>query len=107
MRSSSLVIAGIAVLHLAVSGLLLLVSAGASHSALETGAESSLLAQLSGAAGRMLLYPVFIPGTGLLPRTSGPAGWALLILNSLVWGGAAYLLLRTVQTRRERRVRTA
>jgi hypothetical protein len=107
MRSSYLLIAGIAVVHLAASGLLLLAGAGASLGAIETGAGLSPLAQLSGAAGRMLLYPLFIPATELLPRMSGAAGWTLLILNSLLWGGAAYLLLRVVRGRRVRRLRTA
>ncbi|HEY0021170.1 MAG TPA: hypothetical protein VGC13_33010 [Longimicrobium sp.] len=107
IRNRYLLVPGIAVLHLAVSGLLLLGGTGASLGAVETGAELSLLAQLSNAAGRMLLYPVFIPVTELFPRSSGGMGWALLILNSLVWAGTAYLLLRVVRARRVRRFRTA
>lgn len=107
MRSSYILVAGVALLHLAVSGLLLLVGAGASLTALESGVRQPILAQVSSLAGRVLLFPVFIPGSEWLSRSSGAVGWALLILNSLVWGAAFYGLLRVLRSRRSRRIHTA
>ena len=104
MWRSFLVLAGVAVLHLVLSAVLLLAGAGASLGALETGSELPLLGQVAHAAGRVLLYPVFIPATERFAQSSGGWGWALLSLNSLVWAAGCYLLLRLVRKGRMRRV---
>jgi hypothetical protein len=92
-------------LHLVVSGGLLLAGAGASMERLESGTEagSAWLGQIADVAGHILLYPVFIPGNALLGSTSGPVSWLLLIGNSLVWATAVHLLARLVASRRARR----
>ncbi|MCA1791954.1 MAG: hypothetical protein LC667_19530 [Thioalkalivibrio sp.] len=93
-----------ALLHLAVSGGLLLAGAGASLERLESGTQagSAWLERVAGTAGHILLYPIFIPGNALLGRTPGPVSWLLLIANSLVWAMAVYLLARLVANRRGR-----
>ena len=105
MWRSYLVPAGVAALHLVLSAVLLLVGAGVSLGALETGSELPLLEQVARAAGRVLLYPVFIPATESFAQSWGGWGWALLSLNSLVWAAGCYLLLRLVRKGRMRRVR--
>lgn len=93
----------LSVLHLAVSGALLMASAGASLARLDTGADPAGATRIVDAVGRALLYPIFIPGTTFLGTTSGSVGWLLLLANSLVWGVAVHLLLRWM---RESRTRT-
>lgn len=107
MRSPYLLVPSAALLHLAVSGLLLLLSAGASLGTFERGPNQALLAQVLNTTGTILLYPVFIPATGLLTRPSSTVAWVLLILNSFVWAAAAVLLLKLVRARTIRRARTA
>jgi hypothetical protein len=102
LRRHYVLIPSIAALHLAASVALLLTSAGASLDRLETGSSPPLLERISSAVGNVLLYPVFIPFSGVLGMSSGVIGWMLLILNSLVWAAAVKYLLQIATAHRRR-----
>lgn len=88
----------IAVLHLGVSGALLLSNAGSSLGRLESGEAPGGLGQVAAAVGQLLLYPLFIPASARF-RSSGPVSWLLLIGNSLVWAALIYFLVRLAARR--------
>jgi hypothetical protein len=102
MRRHFILIPSLTVLHLVASVALLLASAGASLARLETGASLSVAEQISSAAGNILLYPVFVPSSGVPSRSSGGIGWMLLIINSLVWAAVITYLLHIATVHRRR-----
>lgn len=102
MRRDYLLLPGIAAMHLALSGLLMLLGGGASLAAIETGGELSSLSRGAGVAAEILLHPLFIPASEWLPKSSGVVGWAVLILNSFLWAAACYALVRWHRVHRRR-----
>jgi hypothetical protein len=82
-----------AVLHLGLSGALLLSNAGSSLGRLESGEAPGGLRQFAAAVGQLLLYPLFIPASAIF-RSSGLVSWLLLIGNSLIWAVLICFLVR-------------
>jgi hypothetical protein len=99
-RISYLLIPGITLLHLVVSGMVIMLAAGASVSRVENGGARPGLAEILSSG---LLYPIFIPANAVLGNTSGTVSWMLLIGNSLAWALAASLVIRLVARQRARR----
>lgn len=83
-------------IHWGLSYALLFASLGSSLSRFESGTAPTLGSRVIEMLNAVLLYPVFIPVIDLLRSGTPAAEHALLLVNSLVWGGAIVGLVHLV-----------
>jgi hypothetical protein len=97
------VIVVLTILHLALSGALMLLSMSATMGRFDTGAEPTPGARVVELLSRILLFPVVDPLARLLPRgiRGGGFPWEHLIFvaNSLLWGVVLAALWERVRRR--------